>query len=193
MAVLMACCTSAFSGVYFERILKKKAGSLWLRNIQLGIFGISLGLGACYANDGTALQEGGFLQHYTPDVWLVVLLQALSGLVIASVIKYADNVLKTFANAVSVLFSAAISFLFLGDFTPTLPFCLGAPVVMAATFMYGRPEQIKSKVEGVSEEALHLKEERVVALEQEVEKLSVLLRQRDDENAQLRQRLGEDV
>ena len=86
------------------------------------------------------------------------MLQALSGLVIASVIKYADNVLKTFANAVptpanphlshntlswqvSVLFSAAISFVFLGDFTPTLPFCLGAPVVMAATFMYGRPEE----------------------------------------------------
>ena len=64
MAVLMACCTSAFSGVYFERILKKKAGSLWLRNIQLGIFGVLLGFGACYTNDGDAIREGGFFQHY---------------------------------------------------------------------------------------------------------------------------------
>eukprot|EP01046_Picozoa_sp_COSAG06_P057792 COSAG06_NODE_11385_length_1518_cov_1.317829_1_plen_231_part_10 len=38
-AVLMACCSSAFAGVYFERIVKKSAGSLWLRNIQLGLFG----------------------------------------------------------------------------------------------------------------------------------------------------------
>jgi hypothetical protein len=30
-------------------------------------------------------------------------LQALSGLIIASVIKYADNILKTFANAASIL------------------------------------------------------------------------------------------
>ena len=75
IAVLMACCTSAFSGVYFERILKKKVGSLWLRNVQLGFFGILLGLFAAYGNDGKAIAEGGFFQYYTADVWIVVLLQ----------------------------------------------------------------------------------------------------------------------
>ena len=98
VAVLMACCSSAFAGVYFERILKKKAGSLWLRNIQLGLFGVGFGVVGAYGKDGAAIAAGGFLQHYGPDVWLVVLLQALSGLIIASVIKYADNILKTFAN-----------------------------------------------------------------------------------------------
>ena len=40
VAVICACCTSGFSGVYFEKILKGTSVSLWLRNIQLGVFEI---------------------------------------------------------------------------------------------------------------------------------------------------------
>jgi UDP-sugar transporter A1/2/3 len=139
MAVLMACCTSAFAGVYFERILKKKAGSLWLRNIQLGLFGIVLGTIGAYSKDGAEIAELGFLHHYSADVWLVVALQGAAGLVVASVIKYADNVLKTFANAVSVLLSGVISFFFLSDLNPTTAKLVGAPIVLSATYLYGRP------------------------------------------------------
>ena len=68
------------------------------------------------------------------------MLQALNGLIIASVIKYADNVLKTFAAAVSVIISAAASYFVMGDFELTLHFALGAPIVMGATYLYGRPD-----------------------------------------------------
>lgn len=35
-AVLVACCSSGFAGVYFEKILKESKQSVWIRNIQLG-------------------------------------------------------------------------------------------------------------------------------------------------------------
>ena len=67
MAVLMACCTSAFSGVYFERILKKKAGSLWLRNIQLGIFGVMLGFEICLSD---SIEHGSLCADVDLNVFL---------------------------------------------------------------------------------------------------------------------------
>ena len=36
VAVLSACFSSGFAGVYFEKILKGTKQSIWLRNIQLG-------------------------------------------------------------------------------------------------------------------------------------------------------------
>ncbi|KAM9844687.1 solute carrier family 35 member A3b isoform 2-T2 [Aulostomus maculatus] len=36
MAVLIACISSGFAGVYFEKILKETKQSVWVRNIQLG-------------------------------------------------------------------------------------------------------------------------------------------------------------
>lgn len=45
--------------------------------------------------------------------------QALGGLVVAMVIKYADNILKGFATSLSIIISALISYLVLDDFIPT--------------------------------------------------------------------------
>lgn len=42
MAVLMACISSGFAGVYFEKILKETKQSIWVRNIQLGKQGLSV-------------------------------------------------------------------------------------------------------------------------------------------------------
>lgn len=45
--------------------------------------------------------------------------QAFGGLVVAAVVKYADNILKGFATSVSIVVSSLVSFYFLGDFKPT--------------------------------------------------------------------------
>lgn len=140
LAVLTACCSSGFAGVYFEKILKGTKASIWMRNVQLGAFGVIFGLMAVFINDGNHIAEGGFLQGYGRVTWMVISLQAFGGLVVAAVVKYADNILKGFATSVSIVVSSLVSFYFLGDFQPTNFFFIGTCGVLAATFLYSMPE-----------------------------------------------------
>uniref|UniRef100_A0A8C7HQU5 Solute carrier family 35 member A3b n=3 Tax=Oncorhynchus TaxID=8016 RepID=A0A8C7HQU5_ONCKI len=150
IAVLIACFSSGFAGVYFEKILKETKQSVWVRNIQLGLFGLVFGLIGVFVYDGERVRESGVFQGYNSLTWTVVALQALGGLVIAAVIKYADNILKGFATSLSIILSTLISYFWLKDFDPTSVFFLGAMLVIAATFLYGyegkRPAINHSKV-----------------------------------------------
>ncbi|KAJ8278927.1 hypothetical protein COCON_G00059930 [Conger conger] len=137
VAVLVACCSSGFAGVYFEKILKETKQSVWIRNIQLGMFGMVFGLMGMLVYDGDRVRESGMFQGYNSLTWTVVALQALGGLVIAAVIKYADNILKGFATSLSIILSTLISFFWLQDFQPSSVFFMGAMLVIVATFLYG--------------------------------------------------------
>uniref|UniRef100_A0A667ZMG5 Solute carrier family 35 member A3b n=1 Tax=Myripristis murdjan TaxID=586833 RepID=A0A667ZMG5_9TELE len=136
MAVLTACFSSGFAGVYFEKILKETKQSVWVRNIQLGLFGFVFGLIGMLMYDGQRVRESGMFQGYNKITFTVVVLQALGGLVIAAVIKYADNILKGFATSLSIIMSTLISYFLLEDFNPTSVFFTGAVLVIAATFLY---------------------------------------------------------
>uniref|UniRef100_A0A8C6SWS9 Solute carrier family 35 member A3b n=1 Tax=Neogobius melanostomus TaxID=47308 RepID=A0A8C6SWS9_9GOBI len=136
MAVLMACVSSGFAGVYFEKILKETKQSVWVRNIQLGLFSFVLGLLGMLLYDGESVRQSGMFQGYSAITCVVVVLQALGGLVVAVVIKYADNILKGFATSLSIILSTLISYFLLVDFNPTSAFFGGAVLVIAATFLY---------------------------------------------------------
>ncbi|KAJ0059353.1 hypothetical protein NL108_015938 [Boleophthalmus pectinirostris] len=120
MAVLMACISSGFAGVYFEKILKETKQSIWLRNIQLGFFSFLLGFVGMLVVDGGSVRRAGMFQGYSVVTCVVVMLQAFGGLVVAVVIKYADNILKGFATSVSIIVSTLISYFILADFNPTM-------------------------------------------------------------------------
>jgi solute carrier family 35 (UDP-sugar transporter), member A1/2/3 len=140
LAVLFAACTSGFSGVYFEKILKGSTTSLWIRNVQMGIPSILIAYITVYIKDGAAIRtNGGMLQGYNRLVWIVVIVQAVGGLIVATVVKYADNVLKVFATSFSIVVSCIFS-AFLFDFHPTMAFVVGASLVVTATVMYSTPE-----------------------------------------------------
>mmetsp|Transcript_2904 Transcript_2904/g.6188 ORF Transcript_2904/g.6188 Transcript_2904/m.6188 type:complete len:440 (+) Transcript_2904:234-1553(+) len=139
IAVLCAACTSGFSGVYFEKILKGSRTSLWIRNIQMGLPSIVIAYITVYIKDGPAVQTQGFLGGYSTIVWTVVTVQAVGGLIVATVVKYADNVLKVFATSFSIVVSCIIS-AFLFDFHPTWMFLCGASLVVTATVMYSSPD-----------------------------------------------------
>ncbi|KFM59913.1 UDP-N-acetylglucosamine transporter, partial [Stegodyphus mimosarum] len=137
--VLIACFSSGFSGVYFEKLVKSSAQSLWIRNIQLALFSIILGSLAVIIQDLHAVTNHGFFQGYYTTTWIVILLQAFGGLVVSTVIKYADNILKGFATSVSIVLSTVCSYYLLDDFTPTNTFFMGATIVIIATMLYGYP------------------------------------------------------
>ncbi|XP_057282407.1 LOW QUALITY PROTEIN: UDP-galactose translocator-like [Pezoporus wallicus] len=138
-AVAASCLSSGFAGVYFERLLKRRGGSIWLRNVQLGAVGTALALAAMAATDGAAVARDGFFYGYTGAVWAVVLNQAAGGLLVAVVVRYADNILKGFATALAILASTAASVPLFG-FRPRAPFLAGTALVLAAVCLYGRPQ-----------------------------------------------------
>jgi UDP-sugar transporter A1/2/3 len=53
--------------------------------------------------------------------------------------RYADNILKTFANALSILQTAVLSSLILHDFVFTGYFFIGSILVIFATYLYSAP------------------------------------------------------
>jgi UDP-sugar transporter A1/2/3 len=139
IAVLCAACTSGFSGVYFERILKGSSTTLWIRNIQMGLPSVLLAFLGVYTKDHKAVHERGFFGGYTTIVWMVVIVQAAGGLIVAVVVRYADNVLKTFAASFSIVVSCVVSAI-LFDFRPNTQFVVGTVLVVSATAMYSRPD-----------------------------------------------------
>ena len=55
--------SSAYAGVYFEKYVKGKMSStLWIRNLQLGIYGLPLSIAYMYAKDHANLANGGVMQ-----------------------------------------------------------------------------------------------------------------------------------
>lgn len=145
IAVLSACMTSGLAGVYLEKILKQTSASIWLRNIQLAFFGAVVGFGGAMVQDGNKIMTDGFLQGYNGLVWTVIMLQAVGGLVVAAVLKYADNILKCFGNALSIIISCLLSGALLHEFEPDMLFALGTMLVLLATSMYsiGVPQPLQ--------------------------------------------------
>ena len=140
-AVLAACVMSGFAGVWFERLLKTSQASLWVRNVQLGVIGGALGLAGALAKDGAAIRAGGLLQGFTPLVWGVVCQVGLGGLLVAVVVKYADNVQKGFATSLSIIVSGAVSYFLIPAFAfrPTAQWLAGSALVILATYLYSLP------------------------------------------------------
>ncbi|XP_053174198.1 UDP-galactose translocator isoform X2 [Scomber japonicus] len=139
VAVVISCMSSGFAGVYFEKILKGSSASVWLRNVQLGLFGMALGMLGMWWNDGAAIAEHGFLFGYTGMVWCVIFNQAFGGLLVAVVVKYADNILKGFATSFSIIVSTVTS-IYLFGFHVDLMFTAGAGLVIGAVYMYSLPK-----------------------------------------------------
>lgn len=137
LSVIACCMSSGFSGVYFERLIKlNPKQDLWIRNLQLAILCLTMSSIAMFYQDYEAIMTDGLLQGYSKTVWIVVFLQAFGGLIVAAVVKHADNILKGFATSLSIIFSTLLSFYLFETFNPSLNFYIGSTVVIISTIMY---------------------------------------------------------
>lgn len=145
-AALGACVLSGFAGIYFEKMLKGADISVWMRNVQMSLLSIPLGFATCAISDFNNITTKGFFHGYDGFVVYLIILQAGGGLLVAMVVKYADNILKGFATSLSIIISCVAS-IYLFDFQLTIQFAAGASLVIAAIFLYGYvPKPPKQKV-----------------------------------------------
>jgi len=147
-AVAAACMLSGLAGVWLERIVKSNADvPLMLRNIQLGAISLVLSAALIFANDGAAVRAGGLFQGYTWVTLFVVFQVSVGGLLVAMVMKYADNVVKGFATSLSIVLSSVVSaFIPALGFQPSMMFVAGSTLVILATLLYSQPPKPAPKV-----------------------------------------------
>lgn len=139
VAVIISCCMSGFAGVYFEKILKGSDVSVWMRNVQLSVLGIPFALCTTFISDWSKVHERGFFFGYNEVVWFVVLMYALGGLLVAVVVKYADNILKGFATSLAIIV-ACVASIYMFDFHVTYQFSCGTALVIFSVLLYGQQE-----------------------------------------------------
>eukprot|EP01070_Trichotokara_eunicae_P008677 Trichotokara_eunicae@DN5841_c0_g1_i2.p1 len=76
-----------------------------------------------------------WLDGYTKMVWFAILTQSAGGLIVAMVLKYADNIIKCFGNAVAIVFSCFVTYYF-EVFTVSFVFVFGVFLVVSAVILY---------------------------------------------------------
>lgn len=135
MAAVGACICSGFAGIYFEKILKGSDVSIWMRNVQLSLASLPLGLATSLATDWHVILDRGFFHGYDAYVWYLVVLNATGGLLVAMVVKYADNILKNFATSLAIVLSMLASIAFFG-FVVNVQYVVGTAFVISSIFLY---------------------------------------------------------
>ena len=136
--------TTNVTGVFME-IQLKGSSSLYVKNVQLGMFGFLM----CAVNSVITgdfrkiILPYGLLHGFTTSTWVVVALNIFGGYLVAFVLKRASNIVKSFAAGLAVILIVLGSRLFFGTEFNAL-FYVGAILVLAGNAIYQR-EAILSK------------------------------------------------
>ena len=132
---------SAFGGIYSEKLLKgRPSASIHWQNIQLYVWGVAFnGLGFMLKDSGT-LENGVFTGYGNPWAVSVVLCNALNGLAISAVLKFADNIARVYAHAIAMVATMIVSVhLFSAPITPQL--VIAVTLVGTSTLQYNLPKE----------------------------------------------------
>lgn len=159
-------------GVYLEKVLKQSSVNVWMQNIRLASFGFFVSLFSMWMNDYERIQAGnascacgawkvssrpgslkcsdGFLRGFDATVWVMTFTNSAGGLLIAIVMKYADNIVKAYAQVCTkcqtcrplltfqsaAIIGAAVGSWLLFDFSPNIMFLIGTLLVACSVYLY---------------------------------------------------------
>ena len=159
MATLGIAMSSGFASVYTEKVIKANRSvattttttnsmansnhtsfdrseyGLAYTQVQLAFMSIcTIGLYALWQDLDKILEYGMFYQ-FSFAAWFSVLNSAIGGLIVASVLKYADSVLKGYATAMSVILTGILSMI-LFNTSLSIIYFLGIVNVVTAVLLY---------------------------------------------------------
>jgi len=126
---------SASAGISTEWLMKKsslKSEPLHLQNMHLYFFGI-LFCGMFSWAEWTSTQN--VFEGYNFTTLLVILSYAFSGLIVSIIMKYADNMVKIYSVAVSMIVTMILS-IFLFSHTPSTQLFFGIVIITISILMY---------------------------------------------------------
>eukprot|EP00455_Lapot_gusevi_P022626 TRINITY_DN2356_c0_g1_i5.p1 TRINITY_DN2356_c0_g1~~TRINITY_DN2356_c0_g1_i5.p1 ORF type:complete len:218 (+),score=63.17 TRINITY_DN2356_c0_g1_i5:47-700(+) len=86
-------------------------------------------------HDMGVIMKYGLLTGFSPLLWVMIFLVALTGISIAFILKYSDNITNVWVHAAALLLTAVISAL-LFSFKITLPFICGCVIVTLCAYIY---------------------------------------------------------
>ncbi|KAG9390144.1 Nucleotide-sugar transporter [Carpediemonas membranifera] len=128
---------SSLASVYTEYVLKRHSHiSVHVMNTQLYFWGVAFNLAYWLLVDRDPVRSN-FFSGWTPVVWLLVLTMSCSGLLISSVMRFADNLVKIFCSSISVVLCIYVSSLLFGIET-TMQHLFGALSVSAVIILYNQ-------------------------------------------------------
>lgn len=148
LATLGIAVSSGFASVYTEKVIKGQGAirtvsekEFGLAYTQVQLAAMSIVAIAIYAllADWKAIWLDGLFHNFSPAAFLSVISSALGGLIVASVLKYADSVLKGYATAMSVILTGVLSMILFGTELNTIYF-LGIVNVVTAVLLYNGQE-----------------------------------------------------
>eukprot|EP00339_Tiarina_fusa_P023453 CAMPEP_0116997612 /NCGR_PEP_ID=MMETSP0472-20121206/987_1 /TAXON_ID=693140 ORGANISM="Tiarina fusus, Strain LIS" /NCGR_SAMPLE_ID=MMETSP0472 /ASSEMBLY_ACC=CAM_ASM_000603 /LENGTH=364 /DNA_ID=CAMNT_0004696545 /DNA_START=132 /DNA_END=1226 /DNA_ORIENTATION=+ len=129
-AVLIEVTLSGFASIYFEKVVKTDPLQLniWERNFQLALGSFPVYIAFILSDNGG---EAGLFGGWSMVAFLLSILGAGGGLLVALSIKYGDSILKTLATTGAIILSSLLDYLFLGGpLTPSMMIA-GLQVIIA--------------------------------------------------------------
>eukprot|EP00435_Cladocopium_sp_Y103_P011798 s4565_g3.t1 len=141
LLVLGGCLCSGFAAIYLEMLVKQRGRtvrtSMWVQNMQLAFYSLLLtSTSTACSMKPVSLGNAGLFRGFSFSVWIMIVNNAIGGLLVALVIKHADNILRGFATALATVLTTIGSVICFG-FEIHISFFIGSFLVLGSSLLYG--------------------------------------------------------